>query len=165
MREIWKTLPGHPSYEVSDQGRIKSLRDRSSFLAGIRSASVPDADGYEIASIECKQYKVHRLVLLAFVGPCPVGMQCAHLNGIPWDNRLINLKWVSMEENQGHRVAHGTDIRGEKNGFSKLSNGKVRMIRAMWASGCYRQREIAEVFSINQTAVSGIVLRKSWRHI
>ncbi len=43
---------------------------------------------------------VHHAVLLAWVGPCPEGYQCDHLNGNNVDNRLCNLQWVTPSENQ-----------------------------------------------------------------
>lgn len=45
-------------------------------------------------------FRVHRLVLAAFVGPCPEGMECRHLNGVHTDNRLENLAWGTQEENR-----------------------------------------------------------------
>jgi len=36
---------------------------------------------------------VGRLVLAAFVGPCPAGHRAAHLDGNPLNNRLANLAW------------------------------------------------------------------------
>jgi Holliday junction resolvase RusA-like endonuclease len=41
----------------------------------------------------------HRLVAAAFHGPCPDGMECMHLNDNPSDNRPVNLKWGTKEEN------------------------------------------------------------------
>lgn len=46
-----------------------------------------------------KTFSVHKLVLTAFVGPCPEGMECRHLNGIKTDCRLKNLEWGTQEEN------------------------------------------------------------------
>ena len=39
-----------------------------------------------------KMEKVHRLVLEAFVGPNPPGLECCHNNGDPSDNRVENLR-------------------------------------------------------------------------
>lgn len=52
--------------------------------------------------------KVHQLVLLAFVGPMPEGMQVRHLNGAPADNRLSNLKYGTNTENARDAINHGT---------------------------------------------------------
>ena len=47
----------------------------------------------------------HHAVLYAWVGPCPKGFECDHLNGITTDNRLENLEWVTPEENRRRAVA------------------------------------------------------------
>ena len=47
--------------------------------------------------------KVYVAVLSAWVGPRPKGMQCDHINGNHFDNRLCNLEWVTKEENMRRR--------------------------------------------------------------
>ena len=47
--------------------------------------------------------KIHRLVLEAFVGPCPEGKECNHKNHERDDNELTNLEWVTRSENNKHR--------------------------------------------------------------
>lgn len=50
---------------------------------------------------------MHRLVLLAFVGPCPDGMEACHANDIPTDNRLANLRWGTHADNMRDRIENG----------------------------------------------------------
>jgi hypothetical protein len=104
------------------------------------------------------------LVLETFVGPCPEGMQCAHLNGDPSDNRLVNLAWVTPTENQWHRVVHGTALRGEQNGFAKLTEADVKEIRARWARGD-RVTVMAKEYGVERTAIDDVVHRTTWRHV
>lgn len=54
---------------------------------------------------------VHRLVLEAFVGPRPDGMECRHLDGDPANNRLANLAWGSPVENASDRKRHQVERR------------------------------------------------------
>ncbi len=42
---------------------------------------------------------IHDLMLTAFVGACPDGMECRHLNDISTDNRRENLCWGTRKEN------------------------------------------------------------------
>jgi hypothetical protein len=75
--------------------------------------------GYRNVSLrrEGKSYNryVHRLVLEAFVGPCPKGMQSRHFpDKDTSNNALTNLQWGTPKQNQDDRITHGTDGRGER---------------------------------------------------
>ncbi len=113
-----------------------------------------------------RSFYVHRLVLEAFVGPCPGGMECRHLDGDTSNNYLTNLCWGTCQENQMDRVRHGTSNRGERCAASKLTTEKVLKIRELWATGKYTQRQIAGMFGMKrQSLISQIVRRVTWRHI
>ncbi len=45
----------------------------------------------------------------------------------------------------------------------KLSEGDVRDIRAMYASGAWKQAEIAEQYKVTQPQISKIVNNKRWK--
>ncbi len=53
--------------------------------------------------------------------------------------------------------------RGEKNGNAKLKWPQIHEIRALYATGEYRQKELAARFGVTWYSIKGIVLRKSWR--
>ncbi len=158
-------------YEVSDLGRVRSWlkhgpgsrkRDRPLILRQHASAQ-----GYRIVGNRGQalpEWRVHRLVLHAFVGPCPPGLEGAHLNGDPGDNRLPNLVWVTRKENHSHKILHGTYLRGEKNPNAKLTDRAVLSIRRLWRNG-HTQECLAAKYETTQTTVSQIVLRRTWKHI
>lgn len=52
--------------------------------------------------------RIHRLVLEAFVGPCPAGLEGCHGDGDASNNRLENLRWDTPSENNYDSVRHGT---------------------------------------------------------
>lgn len=56
-----------------------------------------------------KRQWVHRLVLSAFTGPCPPGMECCHNDGDPSNNRPENLRWDTRSSNARDKRVHGTD--------------------------------------------------------
>lgn len=72
-----------------------------------------------------------------------------------------HLSWKTPSENQADRVIHGTDSRGEKNGYSKLDQDKVREICAL--KGSLTNRQIAKNYGISTTTVSEIQLGRSWK--
>jgi hypothetical protein len=55
-----------------------------------------------------KSYRVHRLVLEAFIGPLPDGMEVRHLDDDPNNNHLTNLVYGTRSENMHDRVSNGT---------------------------------------------------------
>lgn len=109
--EQWRPVPGYEGYyEVSDQGRVRSLDRLIVYVNGDRHytkgklKSVSDnGNGYLSVSLsrnnsDVRRY-VHRLVLEAFVGPAPEGMEACHGNAKRHDNRLSNLRWDTRVEN------------------------------------------------------------------
>jgi hypothetical protein len=100
---------GHEEwYEVSDQGRVRSWKSgRYGRRSEPRVSRLTPIAGYWESSLDGRPYKVHILVLTAFVGPCPPGMECRHINGNGEDDRLVNLAWGTHAENMADLVAHG----------------------------------------------------------
>ena len=137
--EVWKDVPGHGGhYEASSFGRIR-VKQRVVFKGHRtgrnisqtykpRLLSLKGRDKYGHISVHIGvggvKYSVfvHRLVLLAFVGPQPEGMECCHNNGIAFDNRPENLRWDTHFNNNGDRKKHGNYAVGEKHCMAKISN-------------------------------------------
>lgn len=117
--EHWKPIPGWEGYyEASDHGRIRSVRrtvkterGQRTFRAQIIKSSVRKDLHFTVGLYRDgagKCMRVHRLVMAAFVGPCPDGMEVCHNNGDPADNRLSNLRYDTRSENMIDASAHGT---------------------------------------------------------
>jgi NUMOD4 motif/HNH endonuclease len=120
--ERWAPIPGYEGhYEASDLGQIRSLdrviphrRNGTVRVRGrLMKQYVGPEDGRRFVRLTVENdshlMRVHRLVLMAFVGPCPEGMEGCHNNGDPSDNRLVNLRWDTHPENMYDRGRHGTD--------------------------------------------------------
>lgn len=116
MKERWKDIPGFENeYQASDFGRIRSL-DRlvdttRGWLRPMRGRILRGSNcgngRLQVVLTGQQHFKIHRLVLLTFIGPAPPGKQCCHNNGIPDDNRLENLRWDTASANQLERFCHG----------------------------------------------------------
>ncbi|MFV8049745.1 NUMOD4 motif-containing HNH endonuclease [Mycobacterium sp. 48b] len=118
VTEQWRPIPGFEgAYEVSDQGQVRSLdrvtgRQRPTKRQGKLLKQAPTSSGrYLTVSLydgtRRTNARVHRLILTAFVGPCPVGMECLHANDIGTDNRLENLRWGTRSTNTTDKVQNG----------------------------------------------------------
>lgn len=121
MKEKWLPVVGWEGlYEVSDLGRVRSL-DRVIVERGTgtvrqvkgRIMKATPHEGWVSVTLSRggrnKRYaKVHHLVLEAFVGPRPAGMEGCHNYGDFRDNRLESLRWDTPSENMRDQVRHGT---------------------------------------------------------
>ena len=173
--EVWKAIPGFLGYEASSHGRIRSYWKNN----GIHPSSLsnkprkilkpyPDKQNYSKynlfinGKVHCK--KGHQLVLLTFIGPCPMGMQACHNNGNPAENFLENLRYDTCKNNHGDKIKHGTNGNGEKNNMVKLTENHVIKIREMALQG-YTYSEIGKLFNISFGNIGNIIRRDSWKHI
>ena len=110
MSEEWRDVVGYEGlYQVSDQGRVKSLERKVPIGYGERTVKErilkPKTDryGYLIVSLYAggkrKTLRVHRLVCEAFHENPDNKPQVNHINEIKTDNRASNLEWATAREN------------------------------------------------------------------
>lgn len=123
--EKWVPIPGYEgSYEVSDLGRVRSLDRIITFqwsrvksgvgqrLARGRILKKVYRKGYPFVDLGSRNFKaVHQLVMLAFVGPCPDGMQVRHDDGDRDNCRLENLLYGTQSDNEQDKIRHGRNDR------------------------------------------------------
>jgi len=111
--EVWKPIPGHDGYEVSDEGRVRSSGRNVVYKTGARHFHHSRIlkqftlwNGYKTTHLGSKHMNnyVHRFIMLAFHGPTPAGMEVCHNDGVKSHNRLTNLRFDT-------RVANRADIR------------------------------------------------------
>lgn len=177
--EEWRAVPGFEgAYEVSNLGRVRSLervvtvrgrhdgqarrRIRGRILKPGLSVGRPvvnlSSDGSHRHAL------VHHLVLEAFVGPCPDGQECRHLDDNRQHNKLSNLEWGTRVENMADRRRNGRrrrGVRGEANNAAKLTENDVRLIRRLRADGMSYQR-IGRVVSVGWMAVRSVSNGDTW---
>ena len=72
-----------------------------------------DKDGYVIITLNSKKYRAHRLIWFYVYGKWPVN-EIDHINRIPSDNRIINLREVTDQENQFNRGKQKNNTSGYK---------------------------------------------------
>lgn len=157
-----KPACGWPGYSVTDSGEVVSKKNPGKYL--VRHT---DKDGYQTVTLRKDgrsfNRSVHRLVLETFVGPCPGGMECRHLDGDPSNNYLGNLEWSTHLKNIKDKSLHRThpDRRGSKHPLSKLSEDDVRAIRA----DSRAVRVIAADYGVSNPTIHGIKARRTWKHV
>ncbi len=117
--ERWLPVPGYEGfYEVSDLGRVRSTprpRTRGGILsARSRPKYYPHVSLW--ANGVRRSRNVHLLVLEAFVGPCPPGLECRHLDGDKGNPALSNLVWGTRGDNNRDRTRHSGRVTHCKHG-------------------------------------------------
>lgn len=173
--ESWLPIAGYEGlYEVSDHGHVRSLPRQiiqpstqhgvavARRIKGTVLKTRPrKAGGYLLVRL----YKegasigalVHRLVLDAFVGPCPEGAEACHNDGDASNNTLANLRWDSHANNLADRHLHGT----YSPPAARLTETEVRTIRDLAASA----DDLARQFKVSKSTIIRIRKRHAWRHI
>lgn len=171
--ERWLAVPGYEGrYEVSDLGRVRSLQRKGAPRASpLVLHDYVAGRGYRFVGLfDGKKYRpwyVHRLVLTAFVGPPPEGMEGAHLDGVNTHNALLNLQWVTRTVNMSHKVLHGTAPRGEAVYNHKLTEAQVLEARARWIPGSREAscHVLATEYGVTQSHMSDVLAGRRWGHV
>jgi len=161
-----------PGYRVSRDGRVESCWTRRGRLCVQSETWHPLKPilrgGYPTVNLarggKKTICKIHRLVLEAYVGPCPEGMVACHGDGDRANNDLSNLRWDTPRANSDDSLRHGTRALGSRCRASKLTEDDVFQIRRLRAEGV-RTGELSSRFGVTQKNVQAIICRRSWRHL
>ena len=178
ISEKWLPVVGYEGlYEVSDRGRVYSVprvidshnpgyKNGKQLICGRIFKPGSHLQGYLVVGLSKNgkphTFPVHKLVLEAFIGPRPPGMECCHQDGDPKNNYLKNIKWGSYSENRSDMIRHGRSTRGEKQPTSKLTELDVYCIRDWLRDGRWSQVIIADCFGVHSSSISAIKHGKNW---
>lgn len=168
--EEWRPVVGYEGrYEVSNLGRVKSIRrSRKNPSGNLIMSPSTHGDGYkqvQLADGRIRTFRVHVLVLTAFVGPKPDGTYGCHNDGNPANNCKDNLRWDTPSANQRDREKHGTGASGGNNPRAVLSPSDVVEIRKELLS---KQAErglavrLARRYGVSSSVVYAIKNGRSW---
>lgn len=170
----YRDIPGFVGYRIGNDGSVWSCRVRGpgSFRIGKwyrMKATKSNSTGHVRVGLyngkSATHCFIHRLVLEAFVGPCPEGMECRHFpDGDPTNNHVGNLIWGTPKQNAADRMVQGSERYGVANNKAKLTDELVREIRTRYSSGG-KQVDLAEQFGVSQAVISCVIMRKTWKHV
>lgn len=156
--EEWKPVVEFESlYEVSNLGRIRRI-DTSQIRIATKLKS-----GYLHLHLYCRnEYHgryLHLLVLDAFKGPKPLGLEGRHLDGNQDNCSSSNLEWGTSQENSVDTLKHGN------NKQAKLTDEQVRYLRRLPARGEKTLSEIANQFGISDVTLHNVRSRRTYSHV
>ncbi len=99
IEELFKPIPNYEEYQASNLGNVLG----SKFKRPLKPTK--HKCGYLMVELckngDGKMCTVHRLIALTFLGESK--LQVDHINGIKTDNRLENLRYCTIRENQTYR--------------------------------------------------------------
>ena len=130
MEEVWKDIEGYEGlYQVSNYGNVKSLPKKKGYAIAKKPIIInpfTNCNGYLLVTL-CKNntqkhFQVHRLVAKTFIPNIENKPQVDHINRVRNDNRVENLRWVTISEN-GHNTCFNrlVEYKGETKTVSEWS--------------------------------------------
>lgn len=118
-----------------------------------------DSRGYFKCKLDGKKRLVHRVVLQAFLGPCPLGHEVNHVNGVKSDNRAENLEYVTRSANVAHAYGIAT-TRRENRQLTKLA---AKDVLVRYSQGVTKSA-LAKEFGISRTSIQRLIRRETCFH-
>lgn len=157
--------------EVITDGAKSLLFFGSSFMTSRLEQRIKKTDGCWLwtGEIDAHGYgcldkkRAHRMVFEESYGPIPAGMCVCHICDNKWCVRPDHLFLGTSSDNNKDRMRKGRSAhqKGEEHGQHKLTSGDVREI----LSSNLLLKEIAALYSVDQSLVSRIKRRERWTHI
>lgn len=152
-------------YAVTTNGMVWSHKRQKFLKAGLVGK------GYLAVSIcpkgeKSKHRYIHRLVAQAFI-PNPDNKPTVnHKDGNKQNNDISNLEWATQKEQIAHAVSEGlSNLVGEGNGYSKLTESKVLEIRSKYSSMDYSHEQLAKEYGVTRVCILKVVKGKTWSQL
>lgn len=172
----YRTIERYPGYRFGSDGSIWSCWQRYG-RGKMRTCETwkklkPTAGtrGYLVVSLRGRKRTdrcllAHLLILEAFKGPCPEGMEARHFpDGTRSNNAIGNLVWGTRSQNHKDKWPQGSMPHGESHPLTTLTEADIREIRRLREEGMY-QTTLAKQFGVTQGSIWNIINRVTWGHV
>jgi hypothetical protein len=163
--EVWKDIPGYEGlYQVSQRGNLRSLYPVKKGQPPLVMRQQAYGSGLYKHSRLYKDKKdramaVHRLVMLAFVGPRPEGFHTCHCDGDHHNNHLSNLRYDTPSGNVMDSVRQGRWK--AKVNARKLTEEQATEVLKSTAPTI----ELSRMYGLTPPGISRIRLGRTWPHL
>lgn len=172
----YREMPGWPGYMIGSDASAWSCKVLGRHIGQRRGEwhrlnVRTHTNGCLVVSVRrgkkvSKTLYLHVLMLEAFVGPRPPGMEGRHVNDNDRTNcSLDNLCWGTPKENAADKFRHGSQPIGEEVVTAKLSEADVQLACELRGQGKTYQ-EIADALCgrVGMSAIAGIFEGRTWKH-
>lgn len=157
---------GHPDKGRTPPGSIKKWLDAHRDHQGDDCLLLPFVGGKGYGSLKLSSGRSTKpsryMCQLAHGNPPSSAHHAAHTCG-KGHLGCVNprhLMWKTPAENQADRLIHGTDIRGEKHGNSKLT--RVQAMTIIRVRGRVSQRQLAKRYGVAQSTIHAVQSGQNW---
>lgn len=150
--EEWRPIEGWP-YEVSSLGNIRNARGqllKPKSQKGYRRVTLCRPD-------KRQDHMINRLVATTFLRPPQGSEEADHINRNRSDDRLENIRWLSVAANRANRLVHA----GESHANAKLTAAAVAEIRRL--SNPQLDKKFAASLGCSRESVRDARNWKTWR--
>ena len=110
-QEIWKDIKNYEGlYQISNFGRVKSLPRKGTVKHERILKQCRDKYGYLQVILNNKTHKscrIHKLVAQEFIPNPENKLTVNHKNGNKYDNKVENLEWNTIKENNDNAIRIG----------------------------------------------------------
>ena len=149
---IWKQIDGYENYEVSICGSVRNVKTKRILHPSI------NLYGYYCVNIckngNFKQYKVHRLVINAFIPNIEKKRCIDHIDSNRLNNTISNLRWASYQENNRNSSLSSKNTSGVKgvcwNKDKKKRRAQIRLNNKSIHLGYFHTLEQAKIARQNK---------------
>jgi hypothetical protein len=155
--EYWRDIPRYTGlYQASSEGRVRGLdrqgADGRQLKGRVLKAHFQTSYLAVVLRKDNRNWneRVHVLVLEAFHGVRPPGLEGGHRNHVKTDNRADNLEWITHSENNG-AVRHDPNM--PRSSQRKLTADQMHLVKQMALEGNQTMVEIGRLFGIDQSTV------------
>lgn len=170
VAEIWKEIPGFPTYEVSDTGKFRNKKRNKPVIENEKWGL------YKRVKLSRNNnrfyFSSHRIVAMTFIpNPDNKPIVC-HKDNNKYNNCADNLYWGTHKENTQQARRDGLfpdragipmpNIQGEKHTNSSFTNLQVSVIKEAIAAG-HSLTKIARYFKSTKGTIWKIKAGYSWR--
>lgn len=171
--EEWKVIEEFPNYEVSNLGRVRSIKHINSVGRLVNSTILkPQPDGRHfyyhvnlLADGKKKTVNIHRLVAKAFIENPNNYTSINHKDENKRNNAADNLEWCTTAYNNNYGSRKGMR-QGAKHPMCKIDLETVLFIKKNHIScgGKMRNIDLARMFNLSRSHVSGIAHGRYWNY-
>lgn len=175
--EEWRPVVGFEgSYEVSNMGWVRSVDryvdvigrwgpERRRYAGRVMKPQIDSDSPYPRIVLskkgKLKCFTLHSLVMSAFVGPCPDGLEICHRDNDSTNPRLDNLRYGTRLSNREDSRRFGTLAVGEQIAQHKLTEQQVREIRESKLSS----NVLARHYPVAARQIRRIRNGEHWTHV